>query len=33
VLFGRDGLNVARLYLAVRQVLPRVHEVLRGMGV
>jgi predicted regulator of Ras-like GTPase activity (Roadblock/LC7/MglB family) len=33
VLFGSDGLNVARLYLAVRQALPRIHEVLRGMGV
>ena len=33
VLFGSDGLNVARLNLAVRQAVPRVHAVLVGMGV
>jgi predicted regulator of Ras-like GTPase activity (Roadblock/LC7/MglB family) len=30
VLFGGDGLNVARLNLSVRQALPRVREVLLG---
>ena len=33
VLFGGDGLTMARLNLAVRQALPPVHEVLVGMGV
>ena len=33
VLFGGDGLNMARLNLAVRQALPRVHKVLDAMGV
>jgi predicted regulator of Ras-like GTPase activity (Roadblock/LC7/MglB family) len=33
VLFGGDGLNMARLNLAVRLALPRVHEVLVDMGV
>jgi predicted regulator of Ras-like GTPase activity (Roadblock/LC7/MglB family) len=32
VLFGGDGLNVARLNLSVRQALPRVRDVLIGMG-
>jgi predicted regulator of Ras-like GTPase activity (Roadblock/LC7/MglB family) len=32
VLFGGDGLNVARLNLSVRQALPRVRDVLVGMG-
>ena len=32
VLFGGDGLNMARLNLSVRQALPRVREVLLGMG-
>jgi hypothetical protein len=33
VLFGGDGLTMARLNLAVRQALPPVQEVLVGMGV
>ena len=33
VLFGGDGLNMARLNLAVRLALPRVHEVLVDLGV
>lgn len=32
VLFGGDGLNMARLNLSVRQALPRVREVLLRMG-
>lgn len=33
VLFGGDGLTMARLNLAMRRALPRVHEVLIHVGV